>query len=208
MTISKVITDFSSSRYTDAELSIKSNHVVEQMTGNAAFPVPSPPLSELTVANNNYALSLTKVESGSREDTVIKNNYRKIVESFLKAIGGYVQLLSNGDEAIILSSGFDVNRKPTVVGPLAKASGLTIKAGDNKGTIVADCNTVERAAFYEFEYTEAPNTPNSIWLKKTSTKHKLLIDGLTSGKQYIFRVAGAGSNPSRNWSDEISSFVL
>jgi hypothetical protein len=139
---------------------------------------------------------------------VIKNNCRKTLESLLKLETDYVQQTSEGDEAIILSSGFDVYKKPSVVGPLPKASGLTIKAGGNKGSISANCNVIPNAAFYQFEYTEAPVAPNCIWIVKTTTKHKLLIDGLISGKQYVFRVAGAGSDSSRNWSDEISSFVL
>jgi hypothetical protein len=107
-----------------------------------------------------------------------------------------------------LSSGFDVNKKPAAVGPLPKATGLSIKAGDNKGTIILNCNIVPNAHFYEYEFTGAPYNDESVWLKQTSTKHKILIEGLTSGKQYVFRVAGAGSDPSRNWSDEIYSFVL
>lgn len=208
MGTSKVIKDFSTGRYSDLELSIKASHVVEQMTGNAYYPDPVPPLETITSTNATYIDALNKVVGGSKEDTVIKNNLRKQIESQLKREADYVQVTSEGDEAIILSSGFDVNRKPAVIGPLPKASGLTLKAGDNKGTIAAACNVVANALFYEFEYTEAPGTSTSIWLKRTSTKHKLLIEGLTSGKQYVFRVAGAGSDSSRNWSDEISSFVL
>jgi hypothetical protein len=205
---SKVIRDFSSGRYSDPELSVKASHVVEQMTGNVHFPDPAPALVAITAANDSYILALNKMDNGSREDTVIKNNCRKVVENLLKLATDYVQQVSNGDEAIILSSGFDVYKKPAMIGPLAKAAGLSIKAGDNKGTVVANCNTVANADFYEFEYTEAPIAPNCIWIVKTSTKHKILIEGLTSGKQYVFRVAGAGSDSSRNWSDEISSFVL
>jgi hypothetical protein len=178
------------------------------MTDNPHFPTPSPVLTAITSANDNYILCLNKMENGTREDTVLKNDSRKIVENLLKMETDYVQQVSNGDEAIILSSGFDVAKKPTLVGPLAKATGLIIKVGDNKGTVVANCNIVANADFYEFEYTEAPVAPNCIWIVKTSTKHKVLIEGLTSGKQYVFRVAGAGSDSSRNWSDEITSFVL
>ena len=140
--------------------------------------------------------------------SVIKNNNRKIIESLLKQSTDYVQQASSGEEAIIFSSGFEVNKKPSVIGPLLKAIGLTVNAGSNKGTVVLNCNVVANADFYEFEYTGAPNTADTIWLKRTTTKHKFLLEGLTSGKQYLFRVAGAGSDPSRNWSDEISSFVL
>lgn len=205
---SKIIRDFSTGRYTDLELSIEASHVVEQMTGNINFPNPLPPLETITSTNAAYIDALNKVVGGSKEDTVIKNNHRKMIEDLLKRETDYVQQVSDGDEAIILSSGFDVKKKPGVVGPLPKAIGLALKAGDNKGTIVANCNVIANAMFYEFEYTEAPNNMGSIWSKQTTTKRRLLIEGLTSGKQYVFRVAGAGSDPSRNWSDEISSFVL
>lgn len=204
----KVIRDFSSGQYSDPELSVMASHVVELMTGNANFPNPNPTLDVIATANAAYLQALYKAQGGSKEDTVIKNRNRRIIESLLKTETDYVQQVSGGDEAIILSSGFDVNRKPAVIGPLAKATGLVIKAGDNKGSMLVNCNVVNHAAFYEFEYTATPSTLTSIWLKRTSTKHKMLIDGLTSGKQYTFRVAGAGSDPSRNWSDEISSFVL
>lgn len=208
MANSKVIRDFSSSRYSDPELAVKANHVVSQMTNNPHFPQPSPALSDISQATTNYQAALDKAENGTKEDTVIKNNMRKALESLLKLETDYVQQVSAGDEAIILSSGFDVNKKPTVVGPLDKPTGFNISVGVNKGSVVASCDVVPHASFYEFELTEMPVTPNSIWLKKTSTKHKLLIDGLTSGKQYMFRVAAAGSDPSRNYSEEISSFVL
>jgi hypothetical protein len=57
------------------------------------------------------------------------------------------------------------------------------------------------ADFYEFEYTEMPLTPTPNWIQKTCTKRRLLLEGLISGKQYAFRVAGAGSDPSRIYSE-------
>jgi len=60
---------------------------------------------------------------------------------------------------------------------------------------------------YSFEYAEAPDGTLN-WIHKTSTRHKILIEGLTSGKQYVFRIAGAVSYPSRVWSDQILTFVI
>jgi len=205
---SKVSKDFSTSRYTDWGLSNKTNYIVDKMTGNVLFATPAPPLKDVTDANNAYITALGKVEYGTKEDTVIKNNLRAALIVLLKLLADYVQTTSNGDEAIILSSGFDVNKKPSVVGQLAKPDGLTVKPGDNKGSMVVSCNVVDYANFYEFEFMELPAVVNSMWIQKTSTKRKMQIDGLTSGKQYNFRVAGAASDPSRIWSDEVSSFVL
>jgi len=84
----------------------------------------------------------------------------------------------------------------------------TANGGGNRGTLLVSCDVVANASFYEFSYTEAPVTADSLWIQKTTTKHKLQVEGLTSGKQYTFRVAGAGSDPSRVWSYDVSSYVL
>jgi len=74
MEIFKVIRDFSSGQYSDPELGVMANHVVELMTGNANFPNPNPTLDAITAANEAYLQALNKVQGGSKEDTVIKNN--------------------------------------------------------------------------------------------------------------------------------------
>jgi len=204
----KVSINFSSAKYSDADLSSKANFILDKMTGNANFATPVPPLADLKAANDLYIVSLGKAEYGSKEDTVIKNNNRTALSNVLKALGNYVQTTSGGDEAIILSSGYDVNKKPSSVGQLDKPENFNVKPGGYKGTMLVNCDVVEFASFYEFEYTEFPSSNDSKWIQKTSTKRRLLIEGLSSGKQYTFRVAGAGSHPSRIWSDEVSSFVL
>ena len=205
---SKVSKDFSTTKYTDTGISTKTSFIVSEMTDNPAFTTPNPPLKDVTDANNEYIVSLGKVEYGSKADTVIKNNLRAALTVLLKQLADYVQTTSNGDEAIILSSGFDVNKKPGTIGQLDKPTGFSVKPGTNKGSIILSCNAVANANFYEFDYMELPAAPNSVWIQKTGTKSKLTIEGLTSGKQYNFRVAAAGSDPSRVWSDEISSYVL
>ena len=205
---SKVSKDFSTGKYSDAGLSNKANYIVDKMTGNSFFATPVPSLKDVTDANNAYIAALGKVEYGSKEDTVIKNNLRAALIALLKQLADYVQSTSNGDEANILSSGFDVNKKPSLIGQLDKPEGFTVKPGENKGSVVLNCNVVQYANFYEFEFMELPATVNSMWIQKTGTKRKMQIDGLTSGKQYTFRVAAAGSDPSRIWSEEVSSYVL
>jgi len=204
----KVLKDFSSSQYTDSELSVKASHVLENMTGNTNYPTPDPTLNSVKEANDNYIASLKLVEDGSKKFTVQKNNLRAALELLLKQLSDYVLKASNGDEAIILSSGFDIYKKPTTVGPLPKPTKLTVKPGNNKGSVIVTCDVVVNASFYEFEYTDAPATAVSVWILKTSTKHVLLLEGLISGKQYTFRVAAGGTDSSRIWSDETSSFVL
>lgn len=193
--------------YSDSELIVKAYHIVELMTGNTYFPTPLPALADVKTATDNFNVAANKVENGSRVDTAQKNDLREVLVGLLKKLALYVETISDGSETIILTSGFDVSKQPTVVGPLDKPTQVSVKMGDNPGTVIFSCEVIRNAQFYEFEYLEAPKSETSVWIKVTSTKHKITIVGLTSGKQYIFRVAAAGSDPSRNYSNEISVYV-
>jgi len=208
MGIVKVTTDFSSKNYTDTELSVKCTKVIDKMSGNQNFPNPTPSLQEIRDTNISYIASLAKADKGSADDRVIKNNWRAKVESQMKELSLYVQITSKGDDVIVSSSGLDVNKKPMAVGALPKPENVTVKIGNNMGSVWASCDAIPSASFYEFDYAEVTADGVLNWIHKTSTKHKILIEGLTSGKQYVFRVAGAASDPSRVWSDRISSFVI
>jgi len=208
MGIVKVTTDFSSKNYTDTELSVKCTKVIDKMSGNQNFPNPTPSLQEIRDTNISYIASLAKADKGSADDRVIKNNWRAKVESQMKELSLYVQITSKGDDVIVSSSGLDVNKKPMAVGALPKPENVIVKIGNNMGSVWASCDAIPSASFYEFDYAEVTADGVLNWIHKTSTKHKILIEGLTSGKQYVFRVAGAASDPSRVWSDRISSFVI
>jgi hypothetical protein len=206
--IAKVSKDLSSNRYTDADLNVKAGHIVTSMTDNANFQNPNPALEVVSTANTDYKEGLDKSQSGNKSDTVNKNNLRATLVLLLQQLADFVQTASGGDEAIILTSGFDVTKKPSTVGVLDKPDNFKIVMGANKGSVVASCDVVNHAQFYEFEYVEGTPTASSVWIKLTSTKHKLLIENLVSGKEYTFRVAGAGSDLSRVWSNTITTFVV
>ena len=189
----KVTTDFSSRNYTDLELNNIACKVIDDMTDNEYFKTPIPTLAEVRAIQVSYAASLIKAEKGSPDDTVIKNSWREKLENALKDLGLYVQLTSKGDSMIISSSGFDVNKKPASIGPLLKPINVIVKMGPNAGSVYFSCDAVYGARFYVVEYAEVTADGVLNWITITSTKHKVLIEGLISGKQYVFRIAGAGS---------------
>ena len=158
----RVSINFSAGKFTDTGLSTKTNSILDKMDGSTVFVTPSPTLKEVDETNQKYIVALGKVENGTKEATVIKNDLRAILEGLLKQLAEYVQTISKGDEATILSSGFDITRKPGAVGMLAKPSNFTVKPGKNKSSVIAGCDKVDSASYYEIEYTERVYSINCV----------------------------------------------
>ena len=208
MNTCKVLLDFSKNKFTDSELVFKCHFVIQKMTNNPSFPNPSPTLTELSAAMSALERSLSAQNSDMKLNTVVKNNLRKKLEDLLQQMAGYVQQIGRYDEAVVLSGGMDIRKRSEKVGILDRATGLSVKPGANKGCVEVSCNRIGRSRFYEFEYCSTPVTPDSVWMKETSTRRKIQIGNLTSGKEYAFRAAGAGTSVKRTWSDEVRSYVL
>lgn len=204
----KVSTNFSRSRYSDSELSPATQHILDSLKDNPYFPTPIPTLATVQAAHDNYVAALDKAEKGTKVDTLNKNTARGVLEDYVTKVGTYVQLNCEDDEARVLSAGFEVNKKPTPIGQLPKPTNLAVAVGANRGTIEVSINAIKGARAYQYEYTRLPVTADSVWVDVINTKSFVLIEGLESGKEYTFRVAGIGSDPSRVWSEQINSFIL
>ncbi|MBV5282979.1 MAG: hypothetical protein JZU53_11175 [Paludibacter sp.] len=71
---SKVIVDFSTTKYTDARLYSKANHIIDKMDGNPHFADVQPLLITLREATTTYIAALAKTQSGSKEKYSTENS--------------------------------------------------------------------------------------------------------------------------------------
>lgn len=203
---SKILTGFT--RYSDPDVLVKAREIVSHMTNNVNFVTPVPTLADLTLLITNYETSLSAAASGSKLDTSVKNQKRDLMEESLTNLAYYVQANGKNDEAILLSSGFELQKSKTPVGILPKPENLKVLPGNSGGSVKVSVNKITGADSYLFEYTDAPVTASSIWLVLPSSKSNNTVSGLISGKQYAFKVTGVGSNPEQVFSDVVLSFVL
>lgn len=206
MSTRKLILDFSTLK--DAELSPKAEHIVTSMTDNAAFPTPTPTLATVQTGINTYNTALARaINRGTKVDTLQKDQARKALETLLVHLGNYVTEVADGNAIMLASSGFDLSKIRQKIGALPKPENFKLTPGNNKGSMEVSVKKVMHADFYEFQFAELTND-DAAWQTRTTQKRKMTIDGLTSGKQYKFRVAAAGSDPTRNWSEEMISYIL
>ncbi len=207
MAISKVKTGFT--KYTDNNLELKGNYIASKMNGNNNFANPTPTVATVQGATDEFSVSIVAAQDGTKENTANKNAMRAALILVLNNLAVFIQANGGGDETINLSSGYDVTKKHARVGLLAKPENFAVNAGPNSGSVKLSTNTVPKKAFYEFEYMVAGADENGVdgWFTQTSTKRSCIISGLMAGVQYSFRVAGAGADPGRVYSDIITKFV-
>jgi hypothetical protein len=195
------------SNYTDAALLVKASYIVTSLTNNPHFVNPVPPLTSVQTAIDAFDEALTNGKPG-KEGTIIKRDCRATLETLLGDLALFVQLSSKGDEAILSTSGFDLASKPMPVGVLPKPENFAVKPGDSKGSVKLSMKAIDGAKSYLYEYTKAPATEQSIWTAIPVSRSFVVVDDLTSGSQYSFRAVGIGADPTKVYSDEITSYVL
>ena len=208
--MNKVSLDFSTNQYVDAELSVKASTVATSLDGNTYFPSLAPNVTAIKAAVVTFDDLLAQMAAGNRKLTAEKNLARAALVELLCETGRLVQNISKGDEVQILSSGFDMNRKPTPtpIEILDQPANVSVKPGKTAGSLDLNWDVVEHARSYEVRYCKLPKSDPVFYEKLTTPKHKITLEGLVQGQQYAFQVAGVGSSPKRAWSFEISSFVM
>ena len=202
MVKSKIITSFS--RYNDAELEQKAELILNSMEGNSFFETPFVKLSELDTAIKAFDLAIIKAKDGGKVEMLERNNRRKELTALLDKLALYVQLMGEGNDVALVSSGFSLSKTPNPIGVLPKPQGFTVTA-KNPGTITLKLKAVHGAKSYQYEYRKKGD---SGWIIVADTKHMLTLTTLESGVGYEFRVTGIGANTQRVYSDILSSFIL
>jgi len=187
------------------DLAIICQRVIEKMENNPVFPNPPAALAELKKVTPEYTDSLVKAKSRDKELVAIKNNKKAIVLELLDNLATYVLATCNDDQALLLSSGFDVaddlksTPKPVIeilevfLGVPGEA---TIRVRKMTGTI----------AFVHQYATEQPGT-NTVWINEESSIRTHTFRGLTSDKRYWFRVVAIGRKGQKAYSPVVSRSI-
>ncbi len=112
----------------------------------------------------------------------------------------YLDDASGGSEPEILSAAVPVQGVPAPIGQLPAPGDFMPTMGDIPGQIDLSWNAVRGAKSYVIEYREQGTT--GAWTQEFSTKSKHEVNGLVSGKTYVFRVLALGAAGKSPWSLE------
>jgi hypothetical protein len=180
--------------------------VVTKMTGNATFTTPNPPLASITTAITNLSTATADLLA-ARKTVEAKMGIVALAESTLDTLltqeGNYVENISNGDEAKILSAGMDVKREASSAGMPNKITAVIATIGDSAGEIDLTWDKVTGAKSYVVETALSTMDPLEWKHMVVSTRSKAEVGTLKTGTSYHIRVAAVGSAGQGPWSDPI-----
>lgn len=200
----KVITSFYDLR--DADLIPLAEQVVTRMTNNPSFTDPVVALADVSTAGDEFSKAFQKAQYGTPTDTLFKNEKRAQLEGLLNQLATYVNMKAKNNPVALSSTGFELAKERIALGPLPQPENLRL-IPLSRG-IKISVKALKGAASYSIEYTETPVTDQSVWKFAVSKTASTLIDGLTSGREYAFKVCGIGSHASRTYTKIQTSYIL
>lgn len=192
----------------DAKLITTVNGIIAAMTGNTHYATPAPTLAAVTTALNEFTTAVADAIDGGKTLTAIKNDKREALAALLRQLASYIQVACNEDMAVLLSSGFPVQkpqRQP--IGVLAAPRDLTVTFGARSGELRAVAAPVFGAAIYNWQVSTAAN-PNVVLQTSQTTGANNTFTSLTPGVVYQVTVNVVGSAGPSNWADPVQQMAV
>lgn len=179
----------------------------DRMQGNALFPAPIPSLPVLQTAIDALKDANARVSAErGRSDFLAKQVALAELQRQMKRLAAYVSLVADGDEVIILSSGFGVRKKASPVVKLNIPQRLISRLTRTSGRVEMDWEVIPGAKLYHV-YMSLTNAPFSWKLVGTTTKSRFGKDDLTSGTFYWFAISAIGTAGESSLSDPLRAMA-
>ena len=196
----------------DDALANKAGIILLAMSANTLFPAPSPSLTHVEAALDDFRTKLeTAGRKGSQLDTTLKDQSRGRLIPLLQKLGRYVREVSEGDRAVIQSSGFTCSsdRRPGDIPEIPLH--VMLRNGQLSGELKLSFSKVEGARLYEYRYAKMPATGTEpVWSDRftTSNSRGTVISGLTRVTEYLVQVRALNNHGASDWSQPVAHVVM
>jgi hypothetical protein len=178
-------------RKRDDSLATLSKRIVEKMDNNPNFSNPPEALAKLKKLVPEYGASLAQAIGRDKEMVAIKKAKKAEVVSLLIELDSYVTGVCNGEEALLLNSGFDIAGQ-TEEQLMAVIEKLIIELG-HPGQVTIRSKRIRGARAYLHQYSTEPPGSETVWISEGSTKPYFTFRGLKSATKYWFRIVALGT---------------
>jgi hypothetical protein len=200
----KLNTGFSQLPETDFDN--KAGFIIQQLTGNAAFPTTTPTLASVGTALDAYRKA---VESKGPGRTEAVRKARGDLELILGQLAVNLESKANVTDAELATTGFDMRKPRSLTDALVEApQNLRLKSTGVSGEIQIMCEPVDRAKAYQVQKSLDPE-PNTGWTDAGTfaSTRGMSLGSLDRAKDIWIRVRALGPNGSGPWSDPATILV-
>jgi hypothetical protein len=175
------------------------------MHDNAYFPAPTPSEADFATLLAMYWDALTTAESAqnaAKAATATKNTISDALATALRHRAAYVQIASNGNTVIALSSGLPLKKTRSPKGVLPSPENIRITLSSVAGEMLIQWDIVEGNDGYLIR--SSPDTLPRDWTTRRQSKRRLALTDLDLGTAYVFQIATAGGEGGQGpWSPEV-----
>jgi hypothetical protein len=178
--------------------------IVLAMSGNPAFPSPTPTLAQIAQATSDLQAAETAALTRTKGTVAVRDEKRAVLVMRLQETRASVQAVANANPetatSVIQSAGLAV-RRPSVPGKRVFAA----KDGRVSGSVnLVTVATAKRASYDWQSSTDGGKT----WASAPSTlQAKTAVAGLTPGATVIFRYRAVTKVGVGDWSQGVSIVV-
>ena len=202
--MSKVSFEFQN--FKPADKAVFASNVIVNMTGNAYFTTIQEQVVTLKTLYDAYSVAAADAIHGGTDRILTRDNRMDALQFQLVAVGQYVQIISKGLDAIILSSGYSIYKPTKVSREITVPTGFKVINDDRNGLIVASWDFMAGAVNYGLEIMEEDGVWKNGQYPTTCKKNVLGAFRQGSFVQVRIRANGAGGVVS-GWTQAIGVWV-
>ncbi|MDP4272289.1 MAG: hypothetical protein Q8909_19540 [Bacteroidota bacterium] len=181
-------------------------NVLGKMDKNPYYPNPDVSLADGVILVNQLEAAYLESRDGSRVAVSKMHDIEEKVDIFFRKLANYVERTADGDETILLSSGFQIADQR---GPGSRAE-FSVSHGSTSGSVYLCRKSVDDSKSYIWQSAKDTLPENeSGWTPAGySTKASCEIDGYEPGTKYWFRGAAITINGVTNYTNPIMIIVV
>lgn len=199
-------TSLAFARLPDGGLDTFTGNVLAKMTGNPSFATPLVSLAALGAARTTFSNAMSAALHGGKIATAEKNAAREASLALLRQQAAYVQSIAGEDEAMLLSSGFDVVKTDRTQIPLPQP---IVEKVENtmSGQLGLKLRPVPTARAYEVQVRYGATGWEAVGVFTDS--RRIIVPNLTPGTVYTLQSRAIGGTTGySDWSNPVSRMAM
>jgi hypothetical protein len=219
------------SALTDPKLLMLANGVLKGLTGNAAFPNPTPSLATFTTDLTTFSNAATAALDGGKNAKSVRDKAKKALVTDLRQLAMYAESNCNEDPATFNTSGFTAKAKAASSGPVGVPAIKSLDYGNVPGQILVSIKSTPGGKSYNLRFGAmppgtatalgaasagsgsasstaptagpSPSAAPAAWtvIQVAAVKKAIPLDNLASGTVYAVQVQALGAQGLSAWSD-------